>query len=70
MGVGTIVHIILGSALTIAMLITAFQLLQFFLSKSDKKPIYLSKVRQYGITSIILFAVYMLWIAKKSMLLG
>jgi hypothetical protein len=58
-------HIILGSILTLSIIITAFLLLRLLLAPSAKKAIFSARFRKSAIITVVLFISYMGWIFIK-----
>lgn len=66
----TLVHIILGSTLTLLLAITSYFLVRMLFFFGNNKAEYTTKLRKFGLASIIVFGIYMLWIfIKKAFLL-
>jgi hypothetical protein len=58
-------HIILGSILTLSIIITVFLLLRMLLAPSAQKVIFSARFRKFAIITVVLFICYMGWIFIK-----
>ncbi len=63
-------HIILGSTLSLFIILTAYYLLRMLLSPEEKKAVFNSRLRRSAIITIILFVAYMGWVFIKKSVLG
>jgi hypothetical protein len=60
-----LMHIILGSVLTVFLVFTAYNLLRLALAPGEKRGSYAAGARRFAVYSLILFVIYFIWIAVK-----
>jgi cell division protein FtsX len=63
-----LVHSILGTILTIAILLTAYNLVRMVLAPQEQKQAFTLGFRRSAIWTVALFIIYFLWILAKRML--
>lgn len=64
-----LVHIVLGSILTIGIILTGYNLLRTAMAPADKRALFVAGARRSAIWTVALFVVYFVWIwVKRSFL--
>ncbi len=60
-----IMHIVLGSILTVFLILTAYNFLRLTVAPGENREAYTSGTRRFAVASLIMFVLYFLFIAVK-----
>ncbi|OIJ15640.1 hypothetical protein BKP35_01200 [Anaerobacillus arseniciselenatis] len=61
-----LVHIILGSTLSLLIILTIYYILRMLLSSQEQKANFKAKFKRFGILTVVVYVVYMGWVFIKN----
>ncbi len=64
-----LVHIIMGSILSLLIVLTVYYLLRILMSTQEQKANFKTKFIRFGILSVVVYIVYMGWVFIKNNLI-